>query len=407
MRMLFCRRSNLQVGVWALLAGTVLYSIVANVSSINNALDQMIQIKTERSSSSSKYIPASSEQYVRDHARQLGYDNATYPVPTCSLWTRTQTTESSGDSTTASTVHNHIPPATQDDLKAFHLELKRYNRLVQGFQPIPDLRSQLALDESNLDQVCRQVELEVSTGSGTESSLQALFPSRQLSLGSSGYMEPLLPPLRHADFCVQPEPARYNFLMDLTFLVHDFGAMCRKLKRTSRTVLVDMGASLDFHEQVQGSSMPAVYLTDLYHKFGFKFDHIYAYEVTPKDPKLVWFEQVPDRLMASYHWINTGVTADRNSSLNPLHMILDHFNEDDFIVVKLDIDTPGIEVPLAQQLLHDTALHGLVDQFYFEHHVMLADLAPWWGNTMRGSVRDSLELFASLREVGVAAHSWV
>jgi hypothetical protein len=111
--------------------------------------------------------------------------------------------------------------------------------------------------------------------------------------------------------------------------------------------------------------------------------------------------------MASYHWINVGVSADPTSSLNPLKMLLENFNEEDFIVVKLDIDTPDIEVPLARQLLNDTALHGLVDQFYFEHHVMLGDLAPWWRSSMRGSVRDSLELFASLREVGVAAHSWV
>jgi hypothetical protein len=184
--------------------------------------------------------------------------------------------------------------------------------------------------------------------------------------------------------------------------------MCRKLKRTSRTVLVDMGASLDFHLGFSegDQSMPAVYLTELYQKFGFSFDHIYAYEVTLKEPARV-FERIPDHLMASYHWINTAVSSDPTSSRNPLKMLLNSFNEDDFIVIKLDIDTASVENPLAQQLLHDTALRGLVDQFYFEHHVMLGELAFAWRNTTKGSVRESLELFIGLREAGVAAHSWV
>jgi hypothetical protein len=277
-----------------------------------------------------------------------------------------------------------------NELAAYREELKEYNRLVREFHPISDLRLQLALDESNRDQVCEQVAMDI----------EALFPSRQLSRGSSGLMEPLLPPFRQPEYCYAHNP---KVLMDLSYLVHDFGAMCRKLKRTSRTVLIDMGASLDFHA---GKTSPAVYLTELYRKFGFTFDHIYAYEVTPKEPANV-FKKVPDHLMASYHWINVGVESDPKSSLNPLKMILENFNEDDFIVVKLDIDTSFIEVPLAKQLLNDTALHGLVDQFYFEHHVMLGELKDSWKKSMKGSVRDSIELFIGLREAGVPAHSWV
>lgn len=96
-------------------------------------------------------------------------------------------------------------------------------------------------------------------------------------MGPSGWMEPLLPPFRHSDHCFKQTS---KTLLDLTFLVHDFGAICRNLKRTSRTVLVDMGASLDFHHA--DDSVPAVYLTELHRKFGFPFDHIYAYKITLK-----------------------------------------------------------------------------------------------------------------------------
>ena len=37
--------------------------------------------------------------------------------------------------------------------------------------------------------------------------------------------------------------------------------------------------------------------------------------------------------------------------MNPLNSILQKFKEDDFIVLKLDIDINTIELPLAHQLL--------------------------------------------------------
>jgi hypothetical protein len=383
--------SNVRVILLIVVGCTVLAILFTEVRVIENMLNvqmdtlstitfqgdaELVKNSIKSVSTDQPYAPASSEKYVRDHALQLGYDNQKAPVFTCKIWT---------DDTNVT-----VPTSLHNDLVSFRQELKEYNRLVREFEPISDLRLQLAADNSNIDQVCGQVSMD----------MEGLFPSRQLSRGSSGLMEPLLPPFRHGEYCFSQTK---KVQLDLSFLVHDFGAMCRKLKRTSRTVLIDMGASLDFHA---GKTSPAVYLTDLYRKFGFFFDHIYAYEVTPKEPAQV-FKKVPKHLMAAYHWINVGVETDPNSLLNPLKMILENFNEDDFIVIKLDIDTSVIEVPLAKQLLNDTALHGLVDQFYFEHHVMMRELTKDWGRGMKGSVQDSIELFIGLREAGVAAHSWV
>ena len=77
------------------------------------------------------------------------------------------------------------------------------------------------------------------------------------------------------------------------------------------------------------------------------------------------------------------------------------------MVVKLDIDTPSVEVPLVQQLSESPELLKLVDVFYFEHHVLLSELAPAWGETMQGSILASMELFSDLRKSGVDAHFWV
>jgi len=75
--------------------------------------------------------------------------------------------------------------------------------------------------------------------------------------------------------------------------------------------------------------------------------------------------------------------------------------------VKLDIDTASVEVPIAKQLLADESLHKLVDHFYFEHHVHMDEIMPWWEGFSEGTVQDTFELMNGLRKKGVASHFWV
>ena len=103
----------------------------------------------------------------------------------------------------------------------------------------------------------------------------------------------------------------------------------------------------------------------------------------------------------------TGVSADHGNKMNPLESFVAEYNEDDFVVVKLDIDTASIEVPLAYQLLENESLLKIVDQFYFEHHVQVDELAKWWKGSMNGTVKESFDLMQGLRKKGVAAHFWV
>eukprot|EP00536_Pseudo-nitzschia_multiseries_P017537 jgi/Psemu1/299496/fgenesh1_pm.1618_\ len=194
--------------------------------------------------------------------------------------------------------------------------------------------------------------------------------------------------------------------MTLDYLIHDFETMCETLKPTSRRIFIDMGASLAFHDAEEGTSVPVIELLHLYEKFGFKFDHIYGFEVTFQPPEDVFGKLLPEEYLSNYHWINVGVSSEEGHRLNPLNSIISQFDEDDFIVVKLDIDTASVEYPLALQILNDMTYHNLIDQFYFEHHVHLAELSPWWGITMEGTVNDSLKLFHNMRQKGVPAHFW-
>jgi hypothetical protein len=352
------------------------------------------------------YIPSSSEDYAMKHAEELGYNansREEMTIPSCKILT---------DPT--------IP--VYNSLQWYRDDLAVYASRVQGFERShQDLRIALRQNPEDREAICSTVDL----------GLEKIFAqSQQLSHGSFGYAEPLIPPLRHPSFCFTR-----GYLINLSYLVHDWKVMCHRLAPHSRTVFIDMGASLVFHRN-SGTS-PAEYILETYKRFGFKFDHVYAYEVTPQEPAQV-FQLVPEDLLPNYHWINVGVESDPNGKLNPLRMLLNEYNEDDFVVIKLDIDTGTcephlfgasivnsiveirltpcylsiqllgfIEVPLAKQLLEDDRYNKLVDQFYFEHHVFQQELTSSWGGSMEGSIKESLDLFRGLREKGIASHYWV
>jgi len=166
-----------------------------------------------------------------------------------------------------------------------------------------------------------------------------------------------------------------------------------------------MGASLTFHGN-KSVLPPALELIRTYEKFGFVFDHIYGYEINHQDPKNV-YEAIPDDLKNSYHWYNVGVDATNGDYQNPFTILAETFSEEDFVVVKLDIDTPEIENILADQLASNEKLRRIVDVFYYEHHVALKELAIPWGRYMAGSLLKSMELFRELRSHGIAAHYWI
>jgi hypothetical protein len=140
---------------------------------------------------------------------------------------------------------------------------------------------------------------------------------------------------------------------------------------------------------------------ETFRRFGFPFDHIYAFEITPIPPADV-YAKLPEYYRHSYHWHNLGVSPEMDSAQNPLKILLDTLNDEDLVVIKLDIDTPAIEMAMVMQIVEDPRYETLVDHFYFEQHVFQTELATSWVN-MDDSVANSLRLFQTLRKKGIAA----
>lgn len=336
------------------------------------------------------YKPAFVEAHIMEKLIDWGWNQANRKVSGCSIWTTKEVTANNG---------------LYAALNSFRAELKTYHQAIEEYRPLGSefniIKALRASQPNEPHKICDSLRIHPE-------GLDHFFPSKQLSFAPRvGYIEPLTTPMRHPDFCFDTSDRKA--LMDMRYMVHDFEHMCRNLQPTTRLVLIDLGASLSYHDgeqEVDADEPPILYLLRLYQKFGFRFDHIYGYEVTFKAPNEVYEKLLPVEWMPAYHWINIGVSAEKGHTRNPLDSILRSYEEEDFVVLKIDIDSSDVELPLVHQLLEDDSLLRRVDQLYFEHHVKFKEMAPIWRSAMKGSLKDTFDLFYQFREKGVAAHFW-
>ena len=151
-----------------------------------------------------------------------------------------------------------------------------------------------------------------------------------------------------------------------------------------------------------------VYLFLLYICYSYEriaFDRIFGFEYTVMDPVAFW-GQIPDHLMAVYTLINVGVTQLANSKFNPLTLLHQIATPQDYVIVKLDIDSPNIENDLMASITASDT--NLVDELFYEHHVETPPMHSCWSTEgdLPLKMSDSYAMFYKLREKGVRAHSW-
>ena len=202
-------------------------------------------------------------------------------------------------------------------------------------------------------------------------------------------------------------------------------------RRQPRALFFDLGAST-YRDGFGGPSLS--WFIDTYKKRGFTFDRVIGWEAEVLEPKKI-FEGMPDDLMTSISYFNIPVEDTKGGKNNPWRYIRALARPTDFVVVKLDIDTPQVEIELIRQLIMDddlTAvekanergtgtgtsgsssrlrLSNLIDELYFEHHVWGSALTPIWESknalVADGDLAGSYRMFAALRHLGIRAHSWV
>ena len=174
-----------------------------------------------------------------------------------------------------------------------------------------------------------------------------------------------------------------------------------------RIILFDLGAALYGSWKDLGEAASTKYFVENFQmRRGIKFTHIYAFEYTINLPTEIW-SQVPEDILPFYHYINVGVESTPNGRFNPLSVLKKIATPHDFVVIKLDIDSPHIENPLVEQLLNTPQLLALVDEMTYEHHVYAPEMVSSWGDLPRDvTLMQTYSYFTRLRQAGVRMHSW-
>ena len=213
-------------------------------------------------------------------------------------------------------------------------------------------------------------------------------------------IEPLVSFLRHPRHtCFNKVTYKYNrgYLVPLISWEHP---------PPRRAFFFDLGASL-FSSGTGGASQDWFLRT--YRARGVAFDRILAWEAK-EYPVNFLLSSFPPGVMDVLSYYNMPVSAAANHRFNPWRTLRAIASPHDLVVVKLDVDNSTVENALVAQLLADSTLAGLIDEFYYEHHVL--DSPMFHQGWRRQGVPDmnlaeSYGIFTSLRQMGIRAHSWV
>ena len=89
------------------------------------------------------------------------------------------------------------------------------------------------------------------------------------------------------------------------------------------------------------------------------------------------------------------------------------YREGDFISFKLDIDASNIELPIAFELLRNSAIREKIGEYFFEFHFQCEVLGKccWFDvpESFEGMPLDrhhAIQYFVKLRKFGLRAHIW-
>ena len=223
------------------------------------------------------------------------------------------------------------------------------------------------------------------------------------------YIEPLVSHLRHPISCcehmytygsnimggsTQQQCGRMNGFY--TSRGQYLAPSTKRIHEKARKFYFDAGAS-HWSKGKGGPSLP--FFTRVWKRQGIVWDHIYAFEGrTTKD---AFDATVPKEWSEQVHYQQTWVRSkpDDTSMSGPFlpDFIKNLTHKEDYVLFKLDIDSPGVEEGNIEYLLDEkNDILEYIDEFLYEFHLEEGQKMSKW-----------YDVFLALRKRGVRAHSWI
>lgn len=205
------------------------------------------------------------------------------------------------------------------------------------------------------------------------------------------YIEPLFGFLRNT-FFICSNNSKGNILSTNYLLPSYINAIHHQI------VYIDAGASTFNTSQS--------YFYKFYKKYhSTKFKKWFLWEIKKQNISLL-MKEIPNDIVNIYNYYNKPIVIDIKSNDNPLKIIKEYQNNS-YVIFKLDVDTPKVELPILHYLINNYDV--IPHEFYFEYHFYSKIMMKWWGNSVdyNCTLYCATKKFLHLREKGIRSHGWI
>lgn len=176
--------------------------------------------------------------------------------------------------------------------------------------------------------------------------------------------------------------------------------------RRNRALLFDVGSSSWNSSMAGGAALK--YFSSVWSRQSIDFDEIYAFDAAI--PLSKFYGELPSHIGAKVHYQKCNVGGVLGDAQHPFVPNLIHrvALPNDYVLFKLDIDSPILEKEMIEYILQDP--DSQITELVWEHHISGNYLMEEWGKPEsldQVSLQDSYYYFVRLRQKGIRAHSWV
>jgi len=217
---------------------------------------------------------------------------------------------------------------------------------------------------------------------------------------STQYIEPLLGLTRHPKALCEGQ----NWLENLDYiLLQSFqdNLFWRRMNDTGLIQYIGMDLGATTWERTEPTRTAWFYTQ--YEQRGVEFDRMLMWEGIEYENGEIW--KFPEKYISSFQYFNIFAELNPNAEDNPLRILHKIAREEDFVMLKLDIDQPK-EITIVLELLENPNAMAVVDEFFFEHHSKTPLMRRYWGWNVACTLMETYNIFLKLRHTGVRAHGW-